>query len=132
MWAYKNWYIISDFLDTFFIQISILSIWFHIYKGRSRPLFLMAIYFLLVFPGGSVVKNLLANAGDMGSIPGLGRSSTEGNGNPLQYSYLGNCMDRGACQAVVNGITKEVRHDLATKQHLLLQFIIIYLTSHQQ
>ena len=42
------------------------------------------------FPGGRVVKNLPANAGDMGSIPGLGRSPREGNGNPLQYSCLEN------------------------------------------
>ena len=48
------------------------------------------------FPGGSVVKNKPVNAGDMVSIPGLGRSPREGNGNPLQYSYLGNPMDRGA------------------------------------
>ena len=46
------------------------------------------------FPGGSVVKNLPANAADMGSIPGLGRSPGGRNGNPLQYSYLGNLMDR--------------------------------------
>ena len=44
--------------------------------------------------GGSVVKNLLANAGDVGLIPGLGRSPGERNGNPLQYSCLGNPMDR--------------------------------------
>ena len=50
----------------------------------------------LGFPGGSAVKNLSANAEDMGSIPGLGKSSGEGNGNPLQYSCLGNSMDRGA------------------------------------
>ena len=48
------------------------------------------------FHGGLVVKNLPANAGDMGSIPGLGRSSGEGNGNPLQYSCLENPMDRGS------------------------------------
>ena len=49
--------------------------------------------------GGSVVKNLPTNAGDtgdMGSVPGLGRSPGEGNGNPLQYSCLGNPMDRRA------------------------------------
>ena len=45
---------------------------------------------------GSVVKNLPANAGDKGSIPELGRFPGEGNGNPLQYSCLGNPMDRGA------------------------------------
>ena len=49
-------------------------------------------------PGGSVVKNSATNAGDVGSILGLGRSSGEGNGNPLQYSCLENPMDRGAWQ----------------------------------
>ena len=48
------------------------------------------------FPGGSVVKNLPSNAGDAGSIPGSGRSPGEGNSNLLQYSWLGNPMDRGA------------------------------------
>ena len=48
------------------------------------------------FPGGSGVKNLPANAGDMGLIPGLERSPGEGSGIPLQYSCLGNPMDRGA------------------------------------
>ena len=48
------------------------------------------------FPGGSVVKNLPANAGDVGSIPGLGRSPGEGNINPLQYACLGNPMDEMA------------------------------------
>ena len=47
------------------------------------------------FSGGLVVKNPPANAGDVGSIPGLGRSPGEGNGNPLQYSCLGNPLDRG-------------------------------------
>ena len=46
------------------------------------------------FPGGSVVKNPPANAGDVGSIPGSGRSLGEENGNPLQYSCLGNPMKR--------------------------------------
>ena len=59
------------------------------------------------FPGGSVIKNLPAKAGDMGLIPGLERSPGEGNGNPLQYSYLGNPMDRGAWRALVFGVTKE-------------------------
>ena len=59
------------------------------------------------FPGGSVVKNLPSNAGDVGSVPGLGRAPGEGNGNPLQYSCLGNPMDRGAWQATVHGVTKE-------------------------
>ena len=58
------------------------------------------------FPGGSAVKNLPANAGDTGLIPGLGRFPGKGNGNPLQYSCLGNPMDRGARWALVHGITK--------------------------
>ena len=51
---------------------------------------------LYSFPGGSVVKNPPANAGDMGSIPGSGRSPERVNGNPLKYSCLENPMDRGA------------------------------------
>ena len=58
------------------------------------------------FPGGSAVKNPPANAGDMGSIPGSGRSPGEGNGNLLQCSCLGNLMDRGAWWATVHGVTK--------------------------
>ena len=63
------------------------------------------------FPSGSVVKNLLVNAGDtggMGSIPGLERSPGGGNGNPLQYSCLGNPMDRGAWWAFGHGVTKDL------------------------
>ena len=58
------------------------------------------------FPGGSVVKNLPANAGDTSLISGPGRSPGEGNGNTLQYSCLENPMDRGAWQATVHGPTK--------------------------
>ena len=64
------------------------------------------------------VKNLHAHAEvvrDMGLIPGSGRSPGEGNGNPLQYSWPKNPMDRGAWWATVHGITR-VRHQLATKQ----------------
>ena len=53
------------------------------------------------FLGGSVIKNPLADAGDMGSIPGSGRSPGEGNGSSLQYSCLQNPMDRGAWRATV-------------------------------
>ena len=59
------------------------------------------------FPGVSVVKNPPANAGDLGSIPGSGRSPGEGNGNPLQYSCLENPMERIACWATVPGVLKE-------------------------
>ena len=53
-----------------------------------------------------MVKNLPANAGDEGLIPGSGRAPGKGNGNPLQYSFLENPMDRGARWATVHGITK--------------------------
>ena len=52
-----------------------------------------------------MVKNLPASAGDVGSIPGLARSPGEENGKPLQYSCLGNPMDKKAWQAIVNGTT---------------------------
>ena len=58
------------------------------------------------FPGGSAVKNLPANLGDVGWIPGLGRSPGEGIGNLLQYSCLRNPMDRGAWPAIVHGAPK--------------------------
>ena len=70
------------------------------------------------FPGGSAVKNPSANTADArytGSIPGSGRSSGEGNDNPLQYSCLEDPMDRGAWQPTVYGVTR-VRHRQVTKQ----------------
>ena len=58
-------------------------------------------------PGGSVAKDLLANMGDVRSIPGLGRYPGEGNGNPLQYSRLGHPMGRGDWRATVHSVAKE-------------------------
>ena len=58
------------------------------------------------FPGGSDGKESTCHAEDLGSIPGLGRSPGEGNGYPLQYSRLGNPMDRGVWRATVHGVTK--------------------------
>ena len=66
------------------------------------------------FPHSSVSKESACNVRDLGSIPGLGRSLGEGNGNPLQYSCLENPIDRGAWQATVRGISR-VGHNLATK-----------------
>ena len=57
------------------------------------------------FPGGSEDKASACNVGDPGSIPGLGRSPGEGNGNPLQYSCQENPMDREAWRATVHGVT---------------------------
>ena len=63
----------------------------------------MKYCYMLVFPGDSLVKNPLANSGDMGLIPGSGRSPGEGHGDPLQ-----NPMDRGAWWATVHGVAKEL------------------------
>ena len=63
---------------------------------------------LLHFLGGSAVKNPPANAGDVNLISGLGRSSGEGNGNSLQYSCLGNPVDKGVWRATAHGVTKEL------------------------
>ena len=77
-------------------------------KGRlSTPKF-------LGFPCGSAVKNPLANAGDTGSILGLGRSPKEENGNPLQYSCLENPEDRGAWQATVHVVAKKQTQEQQT------------------
>ena len=62
------------------------------------------------FPGGAVLKNLLANAGDAGSVPVLGRFLGVGDGNILQFSCLKNSMGRGAWQATVQG-SQRVGHN---------------------
>ena len=67
--------------------------------------YLLSIYFR-DFPGDSDSKESASNAGDLGSIPGLGISPGEGNGNLLQYSCLENPVDTGPWQATVHGVTK--------------------------
>ena len=69
------------------------------------------------FPGGSEVKASACNVGDLGSIPGLGRSPGEGNGNPLQYSHLENPMDRGAWWATVHGVANSQTERLHSLTH---------------
>ena len=80
------------------------------------------------FPHNSDGEESAYNAGDPDSIPGLGRSPGEGNGNPLQYSCLGNPMDRGAWRATVHGVAR-VGYDLATEppnhHHRLLSIRVI-------
>ena len=73
----------------------------------------------LGFPGGSDGEESACNAGDLSSIPGLGRSPGEGNGNSFQYSCLENLMDRGVWQATVHGVAR-VGHNLTTKPPLLV------------
>ena len=114
-------------------------IWLHKYKisqgtpstARKQDLFryLRMTFSIRASQVVLVVKNLPANAGDARNTcltPWSGRSPGEGNGNPLQYSGLGNPMDRGAWWATVHGVAK--RHDLAIKQQQLFR-IYIYLYS---
>ena len=87
------------------------------------------------FPGGSEDKAFAYNAGDPGSIPGLGRSPGEGNGNPLQYSCLKNPMDRGAWQATVHGVTKsqtrlnDFTHTVGLNAMILVFFFFLIVLS---
>ena len=82
------------------------------------------------FPGGSEDKASACNVGDPGSIPGLGRSPGEGNGNPLQYSCQENPMDREVWRATVHGVAKsqtrlsDFTHTLHT--HLVQRSTQIY------
>ena len=71
--------------------------------------------YLELKPCSSVGKESACSAGDKGSIPGMGRCHGEVNGNPVEYSSLGNPMDRGACGFTVHGVAR-VGHDLASKQ----------------
>ena len=87
-------------------------IWQFVYKHRWRRDRLLIPVFLS-FPHSLVGKESACSTEDLSSIPGLGRSPGQGNGNPLQYSCLENPMNRRACQATVHGVTR-VRHNLAT------------------
>ena len=81
------------------------------------------------FPGSLVGKESACSAGDLGSIPGLGRSPGEGNGNSLQYYCLESPIDRGAWWVTVHGVTR-VGHDLVTKPPLCPKYFgrqILYL-----
>ena len=80
------------------------------------------------FPGGSDGKASAYNAGDLGSVPGSGRSPGEGNGNPLQYSCLENPMDGGAWWATVHGVAKS-RTRLSDFTHSLTQYHLLLVTT---
>ena len=64
------------------------------------------LWYLWGFPGGSEGKASACNVGGLGSIPGSGRYTGEGNGNPLSYSYLGNPTDRGSSQVTEHRVAK--------------------------
>ena len=99
-------------VDLFCIYSFLLQFAYMFEKVLSSPSLV-----LLGFPGGSAVKNppAICNARDVSLIPGSERSPGEGNGNPLQYSYLGNPMNRGAWQAIVQEVAR-VGHNFVTKQ----------------
>ena len=78
----------------------------HIFMLLFRETIIVEVIILRVFLGGSIVKTPPVSAEDVSLITGTGRSPGEGNGNPLQYSCLENSMDRGAWQAIVNGVAK--------------------------
>ena len=89
------------------MQIFILPILMEINKSQNEILLReIASDYLPSFPGGLEVKVSASNVGDLGSIPGSGRSLGEGNDNPLQYSCLENPMDGEAWQATVHGVAK--------------------------
>ena len=95
--------------------VSVLTLWFSVTSWQLEiPSWLHG------FPGGSEGKASACNTEDPGSIPGLGRSPGEGNGNPLQYSCLEKPMDGGACRLQSMG-SQRVGHDWATSLHLVVQ-----------
>ena len=98
----------SNIIKSAFIWLNVqwrLKIFILKEKCRKSILFFFKLGYSC-FPGGSDSKESACNAGDLDSIPGLGRSPGEGNGYPLQYSYMDNPMDRGTWHAAVHGVTK--------------------------
>ena len=111
----------SKLILVYFITVSIRLVFYRIYSGLFSHAFYKHVgYFQLgsfffnncvyaliwEFPGGLYSKESTYNVGDLGLLPGLRRSSAEGNCNPLQYSCLENLMGRGAWRAAVHGVTK--------------------------
>ena len=100
-----------DWLNLLEVQGTLKNLLQH---HSSKASIFSALSFLYNFPGGSDGKVSAYNAGDLGSIPGLGRSPGEGNGTPLQYSCLENPMDCSLPGSSVHGVAR-VRHNLVTK-----------------
>ena len=106
VWANKALPVYFDYIDCFLIEC-----WEFLIYSECKTLIWHVICKYQVFPGGASGKESACqcnagDTGDTGSIPGLGRSSGVGNGNPFQYSCLENSMDRGASWATVHGVAK--------------------------
>ena len=99
--------------------------------GKFQTLKLPCLPFFVgvLFPAGSVVKNLSANAGDSGSIPGSGRSPGQGNSNPLQCSCLEHTTERGAWWTTVHGLVKSLDTTawLSNSKHHCLMMVCQFL-----
>ena len=110
------------------LQTQIISIQFKSFiYYRVFHSMIINVSFICQFPGGSEVKVSASSVGDLGSIPGSGRSPGEGNGNPLQYSCLENPMDRESWQATVQGVAKSrTRLSNFTMGSNIHNFIIIH------
>ena len=111
-----------------------MDIWYYLVSGiLHNDLTFAYNHYEMEFPSGSVVKNLPANAratGDPDSIPGSGRPPGEGNGNPLQYSCLGNSMDRGAWWATVHAIAESDTTEVTENAHTLYEMITVVSLDH--
>ena len=94
--------------NSYLILARLFCPWDFLGKNIGVGYHFLLIEVLMGFPGGSDSKASACSAGDPGSISGLGRSPGEGNGNPLQYSCLGNPMDRGAWWATIYRVSKEL------------------------
>ena len=104
--------------DSGFFQVQVIKIQFTLTSTIKN-----ICQLIWAFHGGADGKESACNAGDLGLIPGSGRSPEEGNGNPLQYSCLDNSMDRGAWRATVHGVSK--RLDM-TERLTLLSILLAY------
>ena len=93
-------------------------------RGRTHISYVSCIGKQEGFPGGSAGKESACNTGDLGCIPGLGRSPGEWNGDPLQYSGLENSMVRGAWQTTVHGVAESDTTERLSTQHITMIIIV--------
>ena len=127
-------YFLAQWLCVMYFQVKKSNEETELDSFKTFPRLYLFIFKMLIvcygFPGGSVVKNPSADAGDIGdagSIPGLGRPTERGNGNPLQYFCLDNLLNRGAWWSLVHGVAKSPTR-LST--HIVCYMRFLPLSSH--